>query len=64
MSVEIEASNTDRVEFYCDGEHVYTDEQEPFEWKINTSFGLHTIETYAYNQYNISKDIVDVFVIL
>jgi len=64
MNIETQTSNTDKVEFYCDGELVATDEQEPFEWQIDISFGLHTIETYAYNNHNISKDIVDVFVIL
>jgi hypothetical protein len=64
MKVETQTSNTERVEFYYDGKLVYTDNQEPYEWQLDASFGLHTIETYAYNQYNISKDIVDVFAIL
>ncbi|RLF56979.1 MAG: hypothetical protein DRN27_08675 [Thermoplasmata archaeon] len=62
MTVKVQASNTQRVEFYCDGELMLTDDQEPYEWQLDTNFGLHTIETYAYNQYNISKDIVDIFV--
>lgn len=64
MKVETQTSNTERVEFYYDGTLAYIDNQEPYEWQLDASFGLHTIETYAYNQYNISKDIVDVFVIL
>jgi hypothetical protein len=39
--------------------------QAPFEWKTSLPRGLHTIETVAYDANgNISRDIVDVFVIL
>jgi len=62
MLLETQTSNTDYVEFYVDEELVHVDDQEPFEWQIDASFGLHTIETYAYNSDYLSKDIVDVFV--
>jgi len=62
MDLEIEVKNTNIVEFYIDGELVDTDDAAPFEWKLKTPRGLHTIETFAYNGVNISKDIVDVYV--
>lgn len=62
--IEVKAENTNKVEFYVDGELKYTDEEEPFEYAFKNSPGLHTIETYAYNENGkISKDVVDVFVI-
>ena len=64
LTIETTTSNTDRVDFYYDGTLTYSDTVAPFKWELDASFGLHTIETYAYNQYNISKDIVDVFVLL
>jgi len=64
MALEIIVENTNKVEFYVDNKLVQSDEEAPFEWIIDIKSGLHTIETLAYNDNNISKDIVDVFVIL
>ncbi len=64
MSLKLNVENTNMVEFYVDDELVSTDEKAPFEWKLDIKSGLHTIETLAYNDINISKDIVDVFVFI
>jgi hypothetical protein len=60
--LNVKTENTDKVEFYVDGELKNTDDKSPFTWKFRTLPGLHTIETIAYNEYGISRDIVDVFV--
>jgi hypothetical protein len=62
-TVKLTARNTDKVEFYLDGQLHHIDEEPPFEWILNADFGFHTIETLAYNAQNASKAIVDVFVI-
>ncbi len=64
-TVKVNAENTDKVEFYLDGELEYVDGEQPYEWSPATSYGIHTIETLAYNEEgNMSKDIIDVFVII
>jgi hypothetical protein len=63
-TVEIQAQNTDRVEFYLDGRLLRTDYRPPFDWKIRPSVGYHTIEAYAYDRGGkISKAITDIFVL-
>ena len=47
-NVEINASNTAKVEFYIDGELKYVDETPPFEWKMYAPFGLHELKVMAY----------------
>ena len=64
IMVKVNASNTNKVEFYVDGELKYADEEQPYEWLFRSSPGLHTIETFAYNGESVSKDIVDVFVLI
>ena len=65
IDITVSAENTEKIEFYVDDELKITDEQSPFEWKSSLPKGLHTVETIAYDaEGDISKDIVDVFVIL
>jgi hypothetical protein len=64
ITVKIRATNTNKVEFYLDNELVYVDEEPPFNWELNAPFGLHTLETFAYNENNISKDVRDIFILL
>jgi len=61
MKLKLNAENTNKIEFYVDGNLVHTDNESPFEWLINTTPGHHTIETLAYNDVNISRGIVDIF---
>ena len=62
--IEVNASNTERVEFYIDGSLEYTDESYPYEWNLNCSHGLHTLDVYAYSSNgNVSKDEMDIFVL-
>lgn len=65
MYVRVEAINTEKIEFYLDGELKYVDEEQPYEWLFRAKPGLHTIEVFAYDaDGDISKDVVDVFVFL
>ncbi len=64
ITLELSVENSNKVEFFVDDELVYTDDEAPFEWIIDIKSGLHIIETYAYNDINTSKDIVDVFIFL
>ncbi|MCD6512628.1 MAG: hypothetical protein J7K61_03405 [Thermoplasmata archaeon] len=63
-TLKVNATNTQKVEFYVDGSLAYTDNAPPYEWRINCTHGLHTIDVYAYSSNgNISKDEMDIFVI-
>jgi len=62
MTMELLVNNANKVEFFVDDELVYTVNDAPFEWLIDIESGLHTIETIAYNDVNISKDIRDVYI--
>jgi hypothetical protein len=64
-NVNVNATNTERVEFYVDGEKQYVDDTAQFSWQMKgISSGMHTVEVLAYNEDGkISKDMVDVFVI-
>jgi hypothetical protein len=62
--ITVSAENTNRVDFYLDGKRQFVDTSEPFEWELFTHFGLHTVEVYGFNDHSISKDIVDIFVLL
>ena len=64
IKIKVQAENTNKVEFYVDNELRYTDDVAPFEWRLKTTFGMHTVEVLAYNDMNDSKDIVDVFVFI
>lgn len=65
IDIKVTAEHTEKIEFYVDGELKLIDEQAPFEWKISLPRDLHTIETVAYDtDGDISKDIIDVFIVL
>ena len=64
LIVKTVTSNTNMVDFYVDDVLVFSDDEEPFEFVLDTTRGLHIIEAYAYNDFNVSKDIVDVFVFI
>jgi len=64
ITIEVITENADYVEFYLDGILRYVDSEEPFEWVMSSDHGLHIIETVAYNDKAISRDILDVFVII
>jgi hypothetical protein len=64
MTLELDVSNVNKVEFLVDNEVIYTANEAPFEWIIDIESGLHTIETLAYNSANQSKDIRDVYIFL
>ena len=63
ITVKANATNTNTVEFYLDGKLQFTDNKPPFEWDLDASSGMHTIETFAYNEKNEPKDIMDIFVL-
>jgi len=64
IDISIQAKRTERVECYIDGELDKTITGPPYKWSLQTSPGLHTIETIAFNNQGISKDIIDVFIVL
>ena len=59
--VKVNVSNALGVKFYLDGMLEFVDEDPPFSWRFTPSFGSHTIDTIAYNEKHLSKDIVDIF---
>jgi hypothetical protein len=63
LTVKVNTSNANKVEFLFDGDIQYIDENEPYLWIFDSSNGLHTIEVIAYNDKYFSKDIIDVFVL-
>jgi len=62
--VEVNAENTNYVEFFIDGEKQCTDDDAPYTWDLQASRGLHTLEVRGYNEYNISSDIVDFYCLI
>lgn len=62
MTVKVNAENTNSVEFFIDNESKYTDFEAPFTWDLQATKGLHTLEVKAYNDYNTSIDITDIYV--
>ena len=59
LTIKVTAENTNEVEFYVDDVLEYTDDEAPFEWDLDTTRGLHTLETRASNGHNESIDLVD-----
>ena len=64
LTITVDTSNTDKVEFILDRILQHVDDEAPFEWDFDATNGFHTVETIAYNAKSISKDIIDVFVLL
>jgi len=64
LKVEVPAENTNKIEFYLDNELKHVDDNEPYEWDLDASVGLHTLKVLAYNKHNISMDLIDVFILL
>ena len=62
MTVNVNAENTDIVEFFLDNVSQHIDNEAPFTWELKTTKGLHTLEVRAYNGYNVSIDFTDVYV--
>jgi hypothetical protein len=62
-TIKVNTENTSKVEFFLDSILKYTDYEEPFEWTFYCPRGLHTIETYAYQDKNLSKDIIDIYIL-
>jgi len=62
-TVSVQAENADRVSFYLDGELIHVDEEAPYTWRLEASFGVHTVKALASNGEKRSQDIRDVFVV-
>jgi hypothetical protein len=62
MKIEVESENSNKIEFYIDDELIGTDNDYPFEWDLDSNFGLHTLKALAYNDQYKSQDIIDIFV--
>ena len=63
ISIQTNVENADYVEFYLDDVLMFTDEDAPFEWQLDSENGLHTVQTNAYHNEFISRDVLDIFVI-
>jgi parallel beta-helix repeat protein len=63
LTIKVNTSNSDKVEFLLDGNIQHTDYETPFKWDLRASSGIHTLETIAYNRDTISKDIIDIFIV-
>ena len=61
IDISIQAERAVIVECYLDGTLEKTLNNPPYEWELQASPGTHTIEIIAYNEYGISKDVMDVF---
>jgi len=61
MFIKIKTDNTIKVEFYVDDVLQSVDESAPFQWKIDSNRGFHTLLVKAYNDHNQSIDIVDFY---
>jgi len=61
MIVDVDAENTIKVEFYVDDILKSTDDDPPFEWKLDSERGQHTLLVKAYNEQNQSISIVDFY---
>ena len=61
LIVQVKAKNTNSVEFYIDNEFKYVDNEAPFEWDLQTTRGLHTLEVRAKNDENTSLGIIDFY---
>ena len=59
--VDVDAENTIKVEFYVDDTLKFTDDDPPYEWKLDSKRGQHTLLVKAYNAQNQSIDILDFF---
>ena len=63
LSIVVNTSNTDMVDFYVDGELKERDNDEPYEYLLHESPGLHSLEVVASNDNQISKDVRDFFIL-
>ena len=63
ITVDIEAENTNYVEFYLDGELVFEDEHAPFSWDLEGSKGLHTLQVKGFNNNFESLDTIDIYIL-
>ena len=64
LKIEVLVENTNYVEFYIDDIKSYIDNESPFEWDLETTNGLHTLTVKAFNEYNVSIDIIDFYKII
>ena len=62
MNVKVNTENTNSAEFFIDNVSQYIDNEAPFTWDLQATKGLHTLEVRAYNDYNVSLDITDIYV--
>ncbi len=63
LEVSVSAENTNTVEFYIDKVKMYTDNDAPFTWDIQTKTGFHTLEVQGINNGTVSLDIVDFYIL-
>jgi len=63
LPVTVRTTDSDIVQFYLDGLLMYEDDTEPYEYTIETSPGLHTLEVVAEKNMVLSKDTRDIYIL-
>ena len=64
LQVSVLTENTNAVEFYIDEVKMYTDNDAPFTWDLQTKTGFHTLEVRGVNNGTASLDIVDFYIFM
>ena len=64
LAVSISTENTDYIEIFVDGTLEYSQSQQTqYSWSGSLSKGHHILEVIAYNSQDISKDLMEVYII-
>jgi hypothetical protein len=64
LSVQVTTTNAQEVSFYVDDILLHWDDTAPFEYQLEPTPGLHTLEVVASNGHFQSKDVRDIFFLL
>ncbi|MCD6512458.1 MAG: hypothetical protein J7K61_02515, partial [Thermoplasmata archaeon] len=65
ITIEADAANARRVEFYIDNELKFNDTEKPYSWQWNEiSFGEHEIKATAYNDGEYAESSITILKII
>ena len=62
--IRVLSDTASNVEFYIDGDLIYTDGSHPFKWYLDSDKGRHTLTVIGHNDYGASIDIRDFYMII
>jgi hypothetical protein len=60
-TIAVSTENATSVSFYLDGNLTYTDTEAPYQWRLQATAGLHTLDAIASDGTNLSKDTIDIW---